>query len=381
MKQLAYVFVLIGICALVTPTFGQEPPSTGGEERLFVNQQRVLTPGFAVGNIAIGDPSVADFKVMPDRREVLLIGTGTGRTTLTLWDQQNVKRGEFTIAVSTETADNLEIELRDLLWDFPSVEVRTLAGSLVLRGTVTTLEDLEAVQAIAEAGGVRSLVRVRDATRESSGNLSAENAPPDSSLNIEYELELLETDVQFGSGSYATGIEPSGRQLFFGTVSAVLGEEGRLFIGGTDVFPDDADPGAPQVGVRLTLQTEPPDDQGAFTTHVQIETNLPYDSDLYDREVWRRARWDLESVSGEPMGIAGVDLMAIPTPSRDGPSALRRIGSAVSTAGRLPGVSSLPGSNATGAGRQVERLVYFNEDEETQLILLLRPRLVQAGTR
>jgi len=353
---------------------GQSAPAV--EERLFVDEQRVLTPGFPVGNIAIADPAVADFTVMPGRREVLVVGTGVGETTLTLWDQQDVKRREVTIGVSTEIADNLEGELRELLWEFPSVDVRTLAGTLVLSGTVSAQDELDAVESIAEAAGIRTLVRLRasggsDSPSRGDAGVDPQRAP--SEMTVEYELELLETDEQFRSGSYATGIEPSGRQMFSGGVSTPLGEEGHVLIVGPEVFPEAAEHAVPQFGIRLTLRSEPPDDQGAFTTHVLIENNLPYDSDLYDPQVWRRARWDLGAVTGEPIGIAGNDLMAAAaTPDRS--SALRTIGSTISRVGMLPGVSSLPGSQYTGAGMVT---TYYNEDTKTHLMLIVRPRLLR----
>ena len=375
MRVYACGLVLTGLFVPTSPLAQQEQSAPAVEERLFVDEQRVLTPGFSVGNIAVADPAVADFTVMPGRREVLVIGTGVGQTTLTLWDQQNVKRREIAIGVSTEIADNLEGELRELLWEFPSVQVRTLAGTLVLSGTVSAQDELDAVESIAEAAGIRTVVRLRlDPTVGPGGSPDAEGVDPGPALpamTVEYELELLETDEQFRSGSYATGVEPSGRQMFSGMVSTPLGEEGHVLIVGPDVFPEAAEHAVPQLGIRLTLQSDPPDDEGAFTTHVLIENNLPYDSDLYDPQVWRRARWDLGAVTGEPIGIAGTDLMAAATtPERT--STLRSIGSTISQLGRLPGVRSLPGNEYTTAGTET---IYYNEDTKTHLMLIVRPRL------
>ena len=51
---------------------------------MLVGDQHLMEPGFAVGDIAIGDPNVADFRVRPGRRAVLLIAKGKGRTKLIL---------------------------------------------------------------------------------------------------------------------------------------------------------------------------------------------------------------------------------------------------------------------------------------------------------
>ena len=56
-----------------------------------------------VGDIAISNPDVADF-VQPGRREVLLFGKAWA-TTLTVWDQQKVKRHELLLWWPIKTAE------------------------------------------------------------------------------------------------------------------------------------------------------------------------------------------------------------------------------------------------------------------------------------
>ena len=69
------------------------------ELTLFVKEQKPFTPGYAIGNIAIGDPEVADYKVMPGRKEIMLFAKGKGETRLLIWDQKNVKRHDVKITV------------------------------------------------------------------------------------------------------------------------------------------------------------------------------------------------------------------------------------------------------------------------------------------
>jgi hypothetical protein len=376
----------------------QQPKPIASQETVYINEQRVMTRGYAVGNVAIGDPAIADFKVLPGRREILLSGLGEGTTTLILWDQQNVKRDEVLIAVTTRAAASLKDELTKLLAGFTGVSVQTLAGALVLSGTVASESDRDAVAAIAEAAGIRSLVRFVPPPG-AAAPAAAPDAPPDAPADPPaadppvpagpadaparvalYEVELLEVSPQFVSGTYGTGIEPSGRPLYKGTVVMGPLAEGEVFIAGAKLFPNrPADaarkPGRPAssgppppLGIRLTLRPGPLDADGSFVTAITVETNLPYDSPLYDPDVQRRGRWEFTTGDGEPMGLAGADLLAVPE-LMDSRSALGRAADVAGAVGRLPGVSGLPGAQYTGS------VVYYDREKKSQLLVLIRPRL------
>jgi hypothetical protein len=195
----------------------------------------------------------------------------------------------------------------------------------------------------------------------------------------EYIVELFEASVQFASGTYGTGVEPSGRVLFRGSVPIGQRAEGDIFIGGPKVFPNaDAEAArrrapraagkAPPTGIRLSLRPGPRDADGSFTTLVTVETNMPYDSNLYDPDVMRRARWEFTAGDGEPIGLAGADLLAVPE-LMNSRSALGRATDVLSKAGGLPGASSLPGAEFTGSA------VYYDREKKSQLMALIRPRL------
>src|SRR5436190_9613412 len=98
--------------------------ASGDELTVFTNEHRSVVPGYPLGDVAIGNPKIADFKVMPGRREVLVFGKGIGGTSLTLWDQKKVQRDSFVITVMTRQASENLTTVTELLRDFPSVSVR-----------------------------------------------------------------------------------------------------------------------------------------------------------------------------------------------------------------------------------------------------------------
>jgi hypothetical protein len=382
---------LLALGALaVTTVSGQQPaPAPAPERTLFVNEQQTLTPGYAIGNIAIGDAGIADYKVLPGRRELLLFGRSAGTTTLIIWDQRNVKRDEITMVVTTRAAVQLESDLRAMLKDYPTVELRKLGATITIAGTVGSREDQAAIEKIAQAAKVQSLVRVAaptpvyqappaGATGASGGSGAAPGpvASPSAPI-VDYEVELFEASSQFRTGSYATGVEPSGRSLFKGTVQAPAGGENRIFIGGSAARGRNADEREAS-GIRLILRPSMPDPRGRFETFVLIETNLPFSGETFDPETWRRARWQFTSASGEPFAVTGADLLATPdaAPGGGGPS---RLGSAARTGAQTAAQRArVPGAEAVPILGSLFRSSSYKQ-KKTQLLVVLRPRVLAPG--
>src|SRR5262245_42307834 len=405
----ALLQLLTAAVLLASAVQAQAQTSLVREDKVvYMDEQLSFTPGYPVGDIAIGNPDVADFKVQPGRREILLFGKGSGKTTLTIWDQQKVKRHEVLISVADRKTAETEAELRDMLKELPGLQVRTLAGSLAITGTVTTEEDRDLVDRIATASGAQNLVRYAPPAapargtpsnpmpqpRGGSASSNADSAPSSapsntgaagsSNVSIEYVLDILEASVQFQSGSYATGVEPSGRSLFKRTIRVAVGNEGEVYVPGESIVktnsksnqkPPQQKAGSPPpqppppVGLRLRLRADAPDDQGSFSNYLLIETNVPA-GQASDPSIMRRARWQFSAQSGEPVGIGGAELLAVADTSK-GPSTLSKVASAGSFWSSLPGISSVSGSSYAGS------VPYYDPQTKTQLLLVVHPRVIE----
>jgi hypothetical protein len=355
------------------------------EKTLFVDSQESYRPGYAIGDIAIAQPEIADFRVLPGRRELLLIGKSPGTTTLIIWDQQKVKREEIEITVATREDVQAEQDLKELVADFPDVQVRRVRGQLALTGIVQTQQDFDAVQRLADAAGATNLVRLV-AGRERYAPTSTEPArtepgaaptAPAARPTVAYEVIFLEASVAFTSGTYGIGVEPSGRTLYRQQVSAPLDGEAEVFVPGATIMPKassgsrdkkGAAAEASSVGLRMKLQPRNLQEDGSFTTFVAIETNVPVPGHT-DPTVMRRARWELSTAPSEPFGLAGAELFAVPEIVQSG----SKLGKAVGIAGMvsgLPGVSQAPGASYAGS------VPYYDREKKTQVLALVRPALV-----
>jgi hypothetical protein len=85
----------------------------------------------------------------------------------------------------------------------------------------------------------------------------------------------------------------------------------------------------------------------------------------------RRARWELGGGPSEPFGLAGAELLAVPEIAQKASKLGRAIGIA-GAVGSLPGVSQAPGVGYAG------QVPYYDREKKTQLLALVRPKLVRS---
>jgi Flp pilus assembly secretin CpaC len=396
MRRLAYASAAFACLLLAAIASVAAQDANTQDLTLFVKEQKPFSPGYAIGNIAIGDPEVADYKVMPGRKEIMLFAKAKGETRLLIWDQKNVKRHDVKITVGVKEEMQAETDLKELLAPFPTVSVRKLGEQIVVTGQVSTDADMDAVGRIATAASAQNLVRLvktspmgavvgpPPSTGSNSPSSPGEPASPSGTATpgapaaapqVEYEVEVLEAHVAFASGTYGVGIEPSGRTLFKKVVRAPFNGDTEVIVPGTAALSPKADNKLKQqVSLRLRVRPTMLSEEGELTSFVSIETNVPVEGSK-DPSVTRRARWELVSKHDEPFGLAGAELMAMPQVVQ-GRSKLGRIlettGSTAALAGGAPGVSGV-------TGYVPSYLPYYDKDKKTQLLAVFRPRVVQGA--
>ncbi len=378
--------VLVALTLLVLP--GRVSAQVTQEElTIYVNEVTTWSPGYAMGDIVLGSPATAGYEPVTGRKELMLRGKKPGRTTLNVWDQKKVLRHEITLIVTTRDALTREADLKRLLAPYPNVEISTLAGEMLLTGTVASQDELNAVTNLARVAKVQSTVRlVAPVTRPMYGTGPVAStgpgpvgttAGPDAPqfTAVEYELELFEASVQFKTGGYGSGVEPSGRSLYKGSVSAPIGGEGEIFIGGQAMDPKQKNAKEMKdTGIRLTVRPSP-SSRGGLVTAVEVETNVPLEYNLYDPDVWRRSRYSFTTTEGIPFAVSGNDLLAAPGIA-GGMSAMGKATRGAQAA------NSVPGARGTG----LQYVPVFGslfgsrnyKTKKTQILVVFRPALVAA---
>ncbi len=393
---LAIAVLMLGGLAAGMPA--QTQP-TREELTIYVNEVTTWSPGYAMGDIVLGAPTTAGYEPVGGRKQLMLRGKKPGRTTLNIWDQKRVLRHEITLVVTTREAQTVEADLRNLLAAYPNVTIAKLGGEMLLAGTVASQDELTAVGNIARVARVQSTVRVAAAARPvvtapptgstgattpgptapgptSPSGTATPTASPAAPNAVEYELELFEASAQFKTGEYGRGVEPSGRSLYKGKVTAAIGSEGEVFIGGPAVDPKNKnDKDLKDTGIRLTVRPRP-GSRGGIVTAVEVETNVPLEYNLYDPDVWRRSRYSFTTAEGVPFAVSGNDLLAAPAIA-GGMSAMGRASKGASAAGSVPGARSTGLQFVPVFGSLFGSNNY--KTKRTQLLVVFRPVLATAA--
>jgi hypothetical protein len=387
---LATVVVWLGLAA-----FAAAQTPTREEMTIYVNEVTTWSPGYAMGDIVLGSPTTAGYEPTNGRRQLMLRGKVEGRTTLNIWDQKKVLRHEIALVVTTRQAEELERDLKKLLEPYPNVQLTRIGSRRALTGTVASEQELATLNGIASVAGVQSTVQVVARGRASGsagagtgtgtgtgtvvpGTAGTETRPggeppveaePDT---VEYELELFEASSQFKTASYGSGVEPSGRSLYKGKVSAPIGGEGTTFIGGLATDPKKRDDKQlKETGIRLTVRPRA-GQRGALVTAVEVETNVPLEYNLYDPEVWRRSRYQFATSDGVPFAVSGNDLLAAPAIA-GGMSAMGKAQRGASAASSVPGASSTGLQFVPVFGSLFGSNNY--KSKRTQILVVFRPTL------
>ena len=125
---------------------------------LGVGTQKVITvPGLS--RIAVGDENVADVRNIGSN-QVLIIGTGEGKTTLLIWKSSG-QRLSYLVTVRKQDPNEVVAEIKKLLGEIEGVSVRMVGDRVYLDGQAYTTADADRIeQVIGLYGNVTSFVKI-----------------------------------------------------------------------------------------------------------------------------------------------------------------------------------------------------------------------------
>jgi len=139
------VHCLAGILLAITTLASSDSLAQHSTVRLVVGQQSVLRVN-NLRKVAIGDPSVADVRVI-NRKQILLVGKGQGSTNMTIWKRDGT-RLTYDVHVTAEDPKKVVREVIKLLGDREGIRVRVVGDRVILDGTAYTTDDFERVESI-----------------------------------------------------------------------------------------------------------------------------------------------------------------------------------------------------------------------------------------
>ena len=145
---LTRIFLLLFFLCLFCRSTVTLSETVGGSLRLTLGQQRVLDVPAPLQQVAIGDPSVADVKIISQGRQILVTALGRGLTDLVAWDVQG-RQTTTAIQVVAKDISAVRDELKGILGDVEGINIRTVGERVVIDGEIFTRQDFEKVRQVA----------------------------------------------------------------------------------------------------------------------------------------------------------------------------------------------------------------------------------------
>ncbi len=119
-----------------------------GEIFLAPGEQQVLEYP-SLQRVAVGNPKIANVKVLSDQRQVLLTAIGPGITNLIIWDREGNK-ATTSIRVDHRNNEKSLLEFQTLLGNIEGVGLRTVGERIVIEGQVLKEHDMEKIKTLQE---------------------------------------------------------------------------------------------------------------------------------------------------------------------------------------------------------------------------------------
>ncbi|MBW2562536.1 MAG: pilus assembly protein N-terminal domain-containing protein [Deltaproteobacteria bacterium] len=142
--QVALISLLVGLMSAAFCT------SSWARERLNLTlgeQKTINTP--SISRIAVGNPGVADVKVLEKSNQVLVTAMGVGETNLIVWDAGDRER---TILIRVSARDPWEVtrELKQLLKGIEGIDIKPVGMRVIIDGMVLREEDMKKILKISK---------------------------------------------------------------------------------------------------------------------------------------------------------------------------------------------------------------------------------------
>jgi len=146
-----FLMVVIGISG---NTYAQSIAGQPDKFEVAINKSRVMQLHQPIQKVSMGNPEIADIVVLR-KNQIYILGKRLGTTNVLLWD----KNAELIKALDIEVTHDLN-QLKKKLFELipdEKIEVYSSQGSIVLKGQIDNLSDMESAVRIARSFAVSAL--------------------------------------------------------------------------------------------------------------------------------------------------------------------------------------------------------------------------------
>jgi len=142
MKKLQIILLFV----FTLPSFAWA--TSGTEEYLVVNNPRVMSFEYTMGNVTVGNPEIVNFKADREKKRITLLPKTAGTTLLLVYDSNGRQRDAIQLTVYPTDPERLLQQVRKLLRNVEGINISRLDEKIVIDGEVILPEDKERIQKV-----------------------------------------------------------------------------------------------------------------------------------------------------------------------------------------------------------------------------------------
>ena len=143
-KGIAIAFLL----GFILPSFANAAEIA--DEYLVINNPKIKTTSYGIGNITVGDPNIVNFKADRKKQRITLFPKTPGTTSLIIFDQKGQQKDVMTLVVYSTDPERLLTDVQQLLVDVEGISVKRVGQKIIIDGSVLLPSELNRIQKVAE---------------------------------------------------------------------------------------------------------------------------------------------------------------------------------------------------------------------------------------
>ena len=129
--------------------FSQDDRTISSSRDLIKDVSETLNLDYLPGNIFVANPKVCNFVALREQKQIILIPTGEGTTSLTIQDTAGKIRHKIKIFVKASDLARVANELRKLLGNIEGIEIKVIGKKVLIDGEILLPKDFNRIVAVA----------------------------------------------------------------------------------------------------------------------------------------------------------------------------------------------------------------------------------------
>ncbi|MCB0326641.1 MAG: pilus assembly protein N-terminal domain-containing protein [Bdellovibrionales bacterium] len=117
-------------------------------EFLVINNPKVRSFSFGIGNITVGDPNIVNFRADRKKKRITLFPKSSGSTTLIVFDQKGQEKEVVNLTVYSTDPEKLLKDVQQLLVDIEGINIKRVGQKVVIDGEVVLPDDMGRIRKV-----------------------------------------------------------------------------------------------------------------------------------------------------------------------------------------------------------------------------------------